>query len=137
MTELARSYGAGPLPLSEVARIEHLPLPYLEQLALVLRREGLIEATRGAHGGYELTRDPAAITAHQVVQAVDGDVAPVECLTAEYESGSCAREGHCASHPLWLRVQKAVVEVLSGTTLFDMVNDPSLTSGLTSSEGGN
>src|ERR1700732_1722084 len=58
MTEFARGYGGGPLSIAEVARVEHLPVAYLEQLAAQLRRGGLIESTRGVHGGYALTRSP-------------------------------------------------------------------------------
>ncbi len=60
MTEFARAYGKGPLSIAEVARVEHLPLAYLEQLAGQLRRGGLVESTRGVHGGYSLTRAPEA-----------------------------------------------------------------------------
>ena len=56
MTEFAKAYGAGPLSIAEVARVEHLPLAYLEQLASQLRRGGLVESTRGVHGGYSLAR---------------------------------------------------------------------------------
>src|SRR5882757_3572606 len=59
MTELAKAYGNGPMSLTEVARIESLPLAYLEQLAGALRSGGLVESTRGVHGGYALSKPPA------------------------------------------------------------------------------
>src|SRR5205085_10129082 len=62
MTELAKAYGQGPRSLTEVARIEHLPLAYLEQLVGALRRGGLVESTRGVHGGYQLSQPPEQIT---------------------------------------------------------------------------
>src|SRR5207245_2639513 len=66
MTEFAKAYGRGPLSLAEVARVEQLPLSYLEQLAAQLRRGGLVEGTRGVHGGYSLTRPPEHISVLRV-----------------------------------------------------------------------
>jgi len=121
MTEFSKAYGQGPLSLTEVARVEHLPLAYLEQLAGPLRRGGLIEATRGAHGGYVLTRPPGEITVLDVITLVEGEVAPVECVSHEYAAGCCVRETDCASRTLWQRLKQSVDAVLSGTTLAELV----------------
>ncbi len=126
MTELAKAYGRGPMSLAEVSRAEHLPLPYLEQLAAQLRRGGLVESTRGVHGGYRLNRDPATISVLDVVQVVEGEVAPVECLAHDYQHGSCIREGDCASQPLWQRLKRSIDAVLSQTTLAELVADHGL-----------
>jgi Rrf2 family transcriptional regulator, cysteine metabolism repressor len=123
MTEFAKGYGSGPMSLTEVARVEHLPLAYLEQLAGPLRRGGLIEATRGVHGGYALTRRPGEITVLDVITLVEGEVAPVECVAHDYEAGCCVRETDCASRTLWQRLKESVDAVLSGTTLADLVCD--------------
>jgi Rrf2 family transcriptional regulator, cysteine metabolism repressor len=127
MTEFAKAFPAGRrLSLSEVARTEGLPLAYLEQLALQLRRGGLIEATRGAHGGYTLARAPEAISVLDVVTLVDGEVAPVECVAHAYETGGCVREGDCASRALWQRLKASIDLVLSTTSLAELVADHSL-----------
>src|SRR5207302_8973278 len=97
MTEFSKAYGRGPLSLTEVARVEHLPLPYLEQLAGPLRRGGLIEATRGAHGGYVLSRLPEQITALDVNPLVEREVGPVECGAPGYAACCCVRDRACAS----------------------------------------
>jgi Rrf2 family cysteine metabolism transcriptional repressor len=126
MTELAKAHGHGPTSLAEVSRVEHLPLSYLEQLAAQLRRGGLVESTRGVHGGYRLTRDPATISVLDVVRVVEGEVAPVECVAHEYVPGSCLREGECASQPLWQRLKRSIDAVLSQTTLAELVADHAL-----------
>ncbi len=126
MTEFAKAYGGGPMSLAEVARIESLPLAYLEQLAGALRRGGLVESTRGVHGGYVLKRPPAEISVLDVVTLVDGEVAPVECVAHGYEAGSCMREGECASRPLWQRLKQSIDAVLSATTLEELVADHNL-----------
>jgi Rrf2 family cysteine metabolism transcriptional repressor len=128
MTELAKAYGRRTLSLSEIASVEHLPLPYLEQLVSPLRRAGLIEGRRGAHGGYRLTRSPADVTVGQVVRVLEGPdaTAPVECLAESYVEGGCTRESACASRPLWARLKAAFDEVVDSTTLDDLCRDGSL-----------
>jgi Rrf2 family protein len=130
MTELAKAYGHGPLSLAEIARVESLPLAYLEQLAGGLRRGGLVDSTRGVHGGYVLSRPPEEISVLDVVTVVDGEVAPVECVAHGYETGSCIREGECASRPLWRRLKQSIDSVLSATTLQELVADHSLVDAL-------
>ena len=126
MTEFAKAHGTGPLSIAEVARVEHLPVAYLEQLAAQLRRGGLVESTRGVHGGYTLSRAPESISVLDVVSVVEGEVAPVECVAHGYVSGSCIREGECASRPLWRRLKQSIDAVLSQTTLAELVADHSL-----------
>lgn len=124
MTELAKAYGHGPLSLAEIAEAEHLPVGYLEQLAMPLRRAGLIEGTRGAHGGYRLAKSPRDLTVGEVVRALEGEVAPVECLTIDYAAGACLREVDCMSRPVWQRLKDTIDQVLDSTTLADLSNDP-------------
>ncbi|HEX6538837.1 MAG TPA: Rrf2 family transcriptional regulator [Candidatus Dormibacteraeota bacterium] len=126
MTELARSYGQRPLSIAEVARTEHLPVAYLEQLAAQLRRGGLVQSTRGVHGGYSLARAPEKISVLDVVRVVEGEVAPVECVSADYIAGSCLREADCASRGIWHKLKEMIDGVLSQTTLADLIADQSL-----------
>ena len=127
MTELAKAYGQGPRSLARIAEVEHLPVGYLEQLAIPLRRAGLIEATRGAHGGYQLARSPALVSVGEIVRALEGAVTPVECLSEDYPTGSCVRELGCLSRPIWQRVKDSIDQVLDSTTLADLcaTADPS------------
>ena len=124
MTELAKSYGQRTLSLSEIAGVEHVPAGYLEQLAIPLRRAGLIEGTRGAHGGYQLAKPPSDLTVGAVVRALEGPVAPVECLMLDYLPGSCTREPVCLSRSVWLRVKESVDNVLDSITLADLCTSP-------------
>jgi len=126
MTEFAKAYGHGPLSIAEVARIEHLPVAYLEQLGAQLRRGGLVESTRGVHGGYTLTRSPDQISVLDVITVVEGEVSPVECVSHDYVSGSCLREGECASRGLWLKLKRSIDAVLSQTTIAELVADHAL-----------
>jgi len=120
MTELAKAYGQGRLSLAEIAETERLPAGYLEQLVTPLRRAGLVDGTRGAHGGYELSAPPASMTVGAVIRALEGPVAPVECLDTEYVPGACLRESACLSKTVWQRVKHSVDEVLDSITLADL-----------------
>jgi Rrf2 family cysteine metabolism transcriptional repressor len=121
MTELARSYREDRLlSISEIARNEDLPLSYLEQLVGELRRAGLVEGTRGVHGGYRLARGPEAITVGDIYRILEGEVAPVDCTAEDYLPGACGREPVCLSRGIWSRVQSAILGVLDSTTLDDL-----------------
>ena len=78
------------------------------------------------HGGYRLTRHPASISVLDVVQVVEGEVAPVECVAHDYVPGTCVREGDCASQTLWRRLKASIDAVLSQTTLQELVADQAL-----------
>jgi Rrf2 family protein len=72
LAELARSAGAGPVPIGELARRRDVPVQFLEQLFATLRRGGIISSQRGVKGGYSFARDPSEITVLEVVELLDG-----------------------------------------------------------------
>jgi Rrf2 family protein len=91
------------------------------QLFRHLQAAGLVEGIKGPGGGYQLTRDPAEITAADVIQAVEGPVALVHCLLPCPDEGpSCSRINRCAAHLLWKRLSETVIETLDSTTLQDL-----------------
>jgi Rrf2 family protein len=115
---------AAPIPLGAIADAEGLPLAYLEHLVQRLRRAGLVESRRGAHGGYSLARPPSEVTMAEVVEALEGEIVPIECITADADGAVvCAREGvrPCPTKLLWTRVQGSIVRTLRETTLADLV----------------
>jgi Rrf2 family protein len=116
----------GPVSLKSVAAAEGLPLAYLERIAALLKKAELVASTRGAHGGYVLARPAEEITMDQVVLALEGAIAPMECFTPETTDGprvACSHpEGeHCATKLLWTRVQLGVIKSLQRTTLAELV----------------
>ena len=127
MAHLARE-GDGahpaPIPLGAIADAEGLPLAYLEHLVQRLRRAELVESRRGAHGGYSLARPAAAISMAEIVAALEGEIAPIECITADADGALvCSREGEspCPTKLLWTRVQGSIVRTLNEMTLADLV----------------
>src|SRR5918992_453373 len=134
MTHLARQDGAAPVSLGAIADAEGLPLAYLEHLVQRLRRAGLVESRRGAHGGYSLARPADSISMAEVVEALEGEIAPIECITAGSDGTLvCAREGQpghdpCPTKLLWTRVQGSIVRTLGDMTLADLVRPNKKTS---------
>lgn len=121
MVELARHFGTGPASLTEMAGHEALPRPYLEQLVVSLREAGLVASTRGARGGYELTRDPAEIRMGEVLRALEGPIAPMVCASEDpSHAGLCGRTSYCNVNLLWTRVRDAVTDALDSMTLADL-----------------
>jgi Rrf2 family transcriptional regulator, cysteine metabolism repressor len=127
MVELGRHDGSAPLSLSAVAEAERLPLSYLEHLVARLRNADLVTSTRGAHGGYRLARPATEITMDEVVEALEGQIAPMECFHETPEGKVlCSHETDgdqaCATKLLWTRVQGGVSRALAGTTLAELVD---------------
>jgi Rrf2 family protein len=126
MVELGRQDEGAPVALSAIAESENLPLSYLEHLVAKLRKEGLVSSQRGAHGGYRLGRPAEEIQMLEVVEALEGAIAPMECFQPDPEGKvSCSHEADgdraCATKLLWTRVQGGVTKALAGTTLADLV----------------
>jgi Rrf2 family protein len=121
MVELARHHGAGPISLTEMADHEALPRPYLEQLVVSLRGAGLVQSTRGAHGGYTLTREPNQIRMGEVIRALEGPIAPMICASEDpAHAGICERMGFCNVNHLWVTVRTAISSALDSITLADL-----------------
>jgi len=130
MVELARRAGEEPIPLAEIAAHDGLPLAYLEHLVARLRKADLVTSRRGSRGGYMLARPPAEITMAEVVEALEGSIAPIECISeaadgsivCSRESGRAGSQSHaCPTKLLWTQVRFAIVNTLRETTLADLL----------------
>ncbi len=128
LVELGRHEEGAPLSLKAIAEAEGLPLAYLERIVALLKKAGLVESTRGAHGGYRLARPADAIRMDEAVLALEGGVAPMSCFVDDRPDGSKVLCSHhddgelCATKLLWMRVQGGVVEALQRTTLAELVS---------------
>jgi len=125
MAHLAGRDGADPVALAAIAEAEGLPLAYLEHLVARLRRADLVASRRGAHGGYSLSRSPDEISMAEIVEALEGDIAPIECISEGADGGLvCSRESSgsasCPTKLLWARVRGSIVATLQEMTLSDL-----------------
>jgi Rrf2 family protein len=123
MIDLARHYGEGPRSLTEISQAEGLALKlqYLEQLVKSLRAHGLVESTRGAHGGYRLSRPPDRIRMGEVLRVLEGQIAPMICAPEGEMEIVCDRLDGCSTKYLWARLRDAIKLTLDSITLADLV----------------
>src|SRR5690554_3547233 len=121
MTILALEFQAGPVPLREIALREEIPYQFLEQIFIPLRHAGLINSVRGAKGGYVLAKPPAEINVGDIVRALEGPIAPVECVAENSDKG-CSRSTACLTRGIWERLRDSMSEVLDDITLADVIN---------------
>lgn len=114
MIELAKDYGKGALQLKEVARRQGLSEKYLEHLFRFLRMGGLIRSIRGASGGFALSRPPKEISVLEVVQALEGPLDPVECVS---NREICEKVDYCVTREVWMGLKEVVCCYLSSLDL--------------------
>ena len=120
MVYLAARGDERPVPLPEIAAEEGIPAPFLERILARLREGGLVKATRGVTGGYQLARESAAIAVGDIVTALEGPLSLVGCVPDE---DACARAESCASRVVWRRLDTAISGALNGITLEDLTRE--------------
>jgi Rrf2 family protein len=107
---------AQPLRVEEIAAVQGVPENYLRRLLIELKRGGLVLSQKGPSGGYMLARPPARITMADVVEIIEGDYTPVECLE-EGANSFCPRDSGCPMRDVWRDVRDSVVGILRNATL--------------------
>ena len=120
MAELAKAYPEERfVTLQEIADTMKLSQGYLEEIAAALKNASLMEGKKGAGGGYRLSRPPNAITAEEILVAMEGPLVMVDCQAAHK---ACPAEAACSTKALWHFLQQDVRAALQKTTLRQIVN---------------
>lgn len=119
MLDLALHYGQGPVLLKDVAQREEISEKYLGHLIIPLKVAGLINSSRGAHGGYVLAKPPNEITLKEITWCLEGNLSLVECASVP---DVCNRIDFCVTRDIWCLISEKMSEILEATTLEDMVN---------------
>jgi Rrf2 family protein len=122
LLELAKAYGSEPVKRKDIARIQGLSDPYLENILIALKRAGLLRAIRGAAGGFQLARPPDAINLWEIAMVLEGTMAPVDCLE---KPGRCDRSGVCGARYAWKKLHDAQRQALASLTLEDLLRQES------------
>ena len=120
---LARRKEKAPVTGREIASQERLPADYVEQILLRLRRAGVITSTRGAHGGYMLSRPPEEISIRAVIHASELETFDLHCLSHPVEEDRCAASHNCSIRPVWVLLQTKIDDVLEGVCLADLLHE--------------
>ena len=126
-THLAAPRADLTVAVRDLAKETGIPQPTVSKVLKQLGRAGIVEAQRGAHGGYRLTRVPEDITIAEVIAALEGPIGVTECASDD-SLGSCEFETRCDVRTNWQRINRAVQDALEGIRLSDMVltNQPKL-----------
>jgi|SRR5579863_2016798 len=125
MVDLARNYGGRPRSLTDISQAEMLPLAYLEQLVKLLREAEppLVVSTRGARGGYRLSRHPSQISMGEIVRVLEGPISPMICATEGEMTQICGFLDACKTKYLWAKVRDAIANTLDMMTLDELANE--------------
>lgn len=119
MLDLALYENQEPVRLKDIAARQDISLKYLEQIISVLQKAGYVKSIRGPQGGYHLMKAPEEYTVGMILRLIEGDLAPVACLSDEVNQ--CPRQGECVTLRLWKELDEAVKGVLDKYTLADLV----------------
>ena len=115
--DLALHDAKGPINLADIARRQDISLAYLEQLFSKLRKNGLVESSRGPGGGYRLKRSAEEISVADVINAVDEPVDATRCGGQQ----NCQGELRCLTHDLWEDLSNQISQFLSNVTLGELI----------------
>ena len=121
MVDLALAYGEGCVSIASLAAQQGVSVAYLEQLIGSLRKAGLVTSSRGAQGGYALSRMPEEINVGEILQVLEGSTVVTDCVGTD--GAACSNACSCSARPLWIKLQSRINEVRFATSLKDMVDD--------------
>jgi len=117
MLDLALHYKDGPITLADISQRQGISLSYLEQLFSRLRKQELVDSTRGPGGGYRLSRDAHEIAVADVITAVDEKVETTRCGGLS----NCQDDQQCLTHELWTELSQQIHGFLMGISLGNLV----------------
>ena len=119
MYDLAVHHTGDWVALKDVSRRQGISVKYLEQIVRQLSICGYLKSLRGPHGGYQLAKEPADYTIHEILQITEGSLQPVACL--DDEINQCGRYHECPTIGIWEGLGQVIREYLSQITLEDIV----------------
>ena len=120
--ELAKNYGGEPMSIKQISELNDIPLPYLEQLIMQLRKAEVVRSIRGAKGGYVLNIDPKELSVLTVLEVLEGEIVPVQCKDEE-SCAHCRNNKMCPGEIVWDRIHNAIIDAVKDFTYYQLVNE--------------
>lgn len=117
LADIAGQESEGPIQLKDIASRQEISLKYLEQIFAQLRAAGLVRGLRGPRGGYFLGKPPQSMTIREVVEALDGSLALVDCVD---DKNACKRSKGCSARALWTQISDGLRQSLSSFSIADV-----------------
>lgn len=116
--DLAENYGKGPIMAEAIAKREEISKNYLEQIMDALKKSGIVRSVRGAKGGFVLTRHPSEIKVGEIVEALEGPISLIDCLSDPF---LCERSKNCLARSFWERFRNNISDFLNSWTLENLI----------------
>ncbi len=117
--DLALHYRNGPVTIHELATQADIPIKFLEQILLDLKRGGFVESRRGKVGGYLLAKSPSQIKLGEVIRFIDGQIEPIACVDNKYKG--CREINKCAFRDVWQKIAESTSRIIDNITFEDLV----------------
>lgn len=122
LTYLSEKYNEGPVLISEISRKRKIPLKFLENILLELKKAGILDSKKGKGGGYFLKKSPEKIQVATIIRLINGPIAMLPCVSLYfYERCKNCNEQRCGLHDLMIQVRDATLNIVENRTLKDLV----------------
>lgn len=112
-----------PVLISEISEKKNIPLKFLENILLELRKAGILDSKKGKGGGYYFAADPCTVSLAKVMRLIDGPIALLPCVSLNfYEKCKDCDETNCGLNRMMIQVRDATLKVLENKTVADLSN---------------
>jgi len=118
---LSEHISDGPVLISEISKKKNIPLKFLENILLELRKAGVLESKKGKGGGYYFAVNPRSVTLAKIMRLLDGPIALLPCVSLNfYEKCKDCDEKTCGLNRMMIQVRDATLKLLDSKTLADL-----------------
>ena len=122
LTYLTERYEKGPVLISEISKKKRIPLKFLENILLELKKADILDSKKGKGGGYFLKKSPEKVKVATVIRLVNGPIAMLPCVSLYfYERCKNCNEKHCGLHDMMIEVRDATLNIVENRTLKDLM----------------
>lgn len=122
---LAEQFGNGPVLIAEIAEKKNIPIKFLENILLLLKKQGILDSKKGKGGGYLLAAHPKKTTLAAVYRIIEGPIAMMPCVSLNfYEKCKDCNEKYCGLNRIMILTRDANLKILEKKTIQDLIDDP-------------
>jgi Rrf2 family protein len=122
LTYLSEKFNEGPILISEIAKKKKIPLKFLENILLELKKADILDSKKGKGGGYFLKKSPEKVKVATVIRLINGPIAMLPCVSLYfYERCKNCDQKHCGLHDMMIQVRDATLHIVENRTLKDLV----------------
>ncbi|MDI3328972.1 MAG: Rrf2 family transcriptional regulator [Alicyclobacillaceae bacterium] len=124
LVTLAERSGGRPMSTRQIAEIEGIPEPFLDQIMVSLRKAGIVKSVRGVNGGFLLAQPPDRLYVGDVVRVLEGSLVPIGCVAEDVDTLWCDRIPTCHTRKVWVKLSEGIAKALDGLTLAEVLESP-------------